>query len=129
MAKSGAIWGDIWIDVNFAPFPEEGWNDMAVAFMAELLEATYSLQRSKNENRRVHFFDGPFWVDLNMESAGKVSVTTGGGHQNLSSTIEPDQMVLDLKTSAKKIVGVCNQHGWADQGDVRRLASLCELAG
>ncbi|MEU8682148.1 hypothetical protein [Streptomyces sp. NPDC048611] len=125
MAKSGAVWGDVWVDIDFAPFPEEGWNDMAIAFMAELLEVACSFQQSSDTQRRVRFFDGPFWLELSLDCAGNVGITAGGRSEYLSSSIELDRMVLDLKSSAKELVEACNQRGWADQGDVRRLAFLC----
>ncbi|MDX2290901.1 MULTISPECIES: hypothetical protein [Streptomyces] len=124
LARSGSVWGNIWVEISGLAFPEPHWNDMPVAFLAELLDAVAHVRSGDGDRRRVRFFDGPFWLDLvGRENGGTLEVTV-----NASGTSGARVVAVDAQEAARSLAAVrdelvraCLQRGWGDQMDVRRL--------
>ncbi|MCP9206559.1 hypothetical protein [Streptomyces cucumeris] len=121
LARSGSIWGNVWIDVAGCPFPESNWNDMPVAFLAELLDAFAFVRHAEGGRRRVRFFDGPFWIDLVGQGGGAVSVSLNAHGAGKQATVSARDMARSLGAVRMDLVRVCLEHGWGEQMDVRRL--------
>lgn len=61
-ASSGAIWGNVWHEMDGMHFPHGGWNDMIVPYVTALAEGVCeALSGGKAE---VDFFDGPLGVEM-----------------------------------------------------------------
>ncbi|MER7754511.1 hypothetical protein [Kitasatospora sp. NPDC097643] len=115
-AGAGAIWGGVWVETEGEAFPERGWHDLPVAFVAELLDAFAEVGAGPGRRRRVRFFDGPFWVDLAGVDGGGVAVTAG------SRTAEAAAPALT--GAADALLLACQGRGWGEHSDVRRLRAI-----
>ncbi|MCB5170353.1 hypothetical protein LG634_36870 [Streptomyces bambusae] len=118
LARSGAIWGDVWVDVGGVAVPEAGWNDMPVVFLAELLDAVAEVSRGEGRRRRVRFFDGPFWIDLTGTGDGRVTVSA---HGHVAVTVDARDLGQSLAAACAELLHACRARGWEDHPDVRRL--------
>ncbi|MFD7787116.1 hypothetical protein ACFV4Q_29090 [Streptomyces nojiriensis] len=121
VAKSGAIWGNIWLTISGVPFPEENWNDMPAAFLVELFDAFSYARQAEGRRRRVRFFDGPFWIDLIGRSDGTVSVSANAHDTPKEATVSAHEMAQLLTRVRAELLRACIERGWKDQMDVRRL--------
>ncbi|WP_143041451.1 hypothetical protein [Streptomyces indicus] len=121
LAKSGAIWGNVWVDFSGYPFPEEGWNDMPAAFLVELFDAVSSAGRSKDLRRRVRFFDGPFWIDLTSRNGGLITIAANAHGSNHEVTVSGSDVLRSVTAVCRELVRGCQERGWGEQMDVRRL--------
>jgi hypothetical protein len=123
LARSGAIWGNIWVESCGDSFPEARWNDLPVAFLVELIESIAALGSSIGVRRRVRFFDGPFWIDMEHGEQELISISVNRGGVAVEVGIEG--LAHSVRGVAREILGVCRKRGWAELDDVRRLESLC----
>lgn len=121
LARSGAIWGNIWVDFAGYSFPEEGWNDMPVAFLVELFDAVSSAGRGKGVRQRVRFFDGPFWLDLTGQDGELITIAANAHGSDHASTVSVSDVSRSLAAVCGELVRVCLERGWGEQMDVRRL--------
>ncbi|MFK4148206.1 hypothetical protein [Streptomyces sp. NPDC004065] len=121
LARSGSIWGDVWIEISGYPFPEANWNDMPVAFLLELLDAVSFVRHAKGRRRTVRFFDGPFWIDLVGRGDDAVSVSANAHGTGVGATISAQDMTRSLRAVRTRLIRACLARGWGEQMDVRRL--------
>ncbi|WP_433510208.1 hypothetical protein ACQP2T_40905 [Nonomuraea sp. CA-143628] len=121
LARSGAIWGNVWIDISGCSFPESNWNDMPVAFLVELLDAVAYVSAAEGRRRRVRFFDGPFWIDLVGQGVGVISISVNAHGAGRSATASAHGVTQSLSAVRDDLVRVCLERGWGEQADVRRL--------
>lgn len=121
LARSGSIWGNVWINIAGYPFPESNWNDMPVAFLVELLDAVAFVRHAEGRRRRVRFFDGPFWIDLVGRGDGAVSVSANAHGADKEATVSAHDMAQSLAAIRIELVRACLERGWGEQMDVRRL--------
>ncbi|WP_146075692.1 hypothetical protein [Streptomyces sp. Ru62] len=121
LARSGSIWGDVWIEISGSPFPEANWNDMPVAFLAELIDALAFARQAAGRSTRVRFFDGPFWIDLVGRGDDSVSVSANSHGAGEEATVSAQDMARSLAAVREKLVRACLERGWGEQMDVRRL--------
>jgi hypothetical protein len=121
LARSGSIWGNVWINISGYPFPESNWNDMPVAFLVELLDAVAFVRHAEGRRRRVRFFDGPFWIDLVGRGDGAVSVSANAHGADKEATVSAHDMAKSLAAIRIELVRACLERGWGEQMDVRRL--------
>jgi hypothetical protein len=124
LARSGAIWGDIWIEIDGDPFPEANWNDMPVAFLAELFDAVDYVRSAVGRSRRVRFFDGPFWINLAGRSGSKITISVNSYSVNPEIAIMADELNHSMTLVSSALMEACQNLGWGDQADVRRLRML-----
>ncbi|MFI6156714.1 hypothetical protein ACIBCA_29000 [Kitasatospora sp. NPDC051170] len=120
LARSGSIWGDVWINIDGFDFPESNWNDMPLAFLVELLDAIADVRRREGD-RRVRFFDGPFWVDLSGQGDGTVSISTNAPGGDKQVTVSARDISRSLEAIRVNVVRACLGRGWGEHLDVRRL--------
>ena len=121
LARSGSIWGGVWIGISGCHFPESNWNDMPVAFLVELIDAVDFVRQAEGRCRRVRFFDGPFWIDLVGLGDGAVNVSANGHCAGKKATVSAHDMARSLAEVRIELVRACLERGWGDQMDVRRL--------
>ncbi|MFI8235440.1 hypothetical protein ACIGDI_42330 [Streptomyces sp. NPDC085900] len=121
LARSGSIWGNVWIDISGCPFPESNWNDMPVAFIVELIDAVSFVRQAEGRRRRVRFFDGPFWIDLVGRGDGAVNVSANAHGADKKVTVSVHDMARSLTAVRTELVRACLERGWGEQMDVRRL--------
>lgn len=121
LARSGSIWGDVWIGISGFHFPESNWNDMPVAFLVELIGAVSFVHQAEGRRRRVRFFDGPFWIDLAGLGDGAVNVSANAHGADKKATVSAHDMARSLTAVRIELVRACLERGWGDQMDVRRL--------
>lgn len=127
MSRSGAIWGDVWIEAESDPFPEFGWNDMLVAFASDVAEALVSLKQGV-QCGRIRFYDGPFWITVSSSAPGTVVVTRGEGEEEKGEAAFPaDMVVRSVRSAASDLIDACRAREWQESPDVVRLARVLEL--
>jgi hypothetical protein len=122
-AGSGAIWGGVWWTVGADEFPELKWNDLAVAVAVAVLAAVRDVNDGA-DHRRVRFFDGPFWIEFARDKAGSYSVTTSAGSHFECNELDFDGVVRQVADACGELFGECEQRGWIEQEDVRRLGMM-----
>ncbi len=123
-AGSGVIWGGVWVELAGVPFPERNWNDLPVAFVAELIEAAGDARAKPGRRRRVSFFDGPFWLNLTALEDGSVSVTANAHGSGRTVVLAADEFVRSLTPACDALLRSCRERGWDDHPDVQRLRGL-----
>jgi hypothetical protein len=123
-AESGVIWGGVWLELNGEAFPEAHWNDLAVAVMVEVVIALRELERAVGQ-RRIRFFDGPFWIEVEHTTTGHVAISTSAGLQAECELLEFAHVVRQAEEAACELVVACKALGFSNQDDVRRLEALC----
>ncbi|MFB8381381.1 hypothetical protein [Streptomyces rubiginosohelvolus] len=121
LAKSGTIWGNIWVEISGRSFPESNWNDIPVAFLSELLDAVEFVRDTKGKRRRVRFFDGPYWIDLVGLSDATLSISANGHGAGQEVTVSVHDVAQSLATVRTELLHACLKRGWGDHMDVRRL--------
>jgi hypothetical protein len=130
-AKSGAVWGGVWIELDGSPFPQRHWNDMVVPFVWALLEESLALAGSgARRTTEVHFFDGPLSIELALQRADelRISAKSGGSVTGPTAVVGAAQFVRVVTARSAQIVAACRTHGWGDDADVRRLEALLKRA-
>ncbi|WP_128559257.1 hypothetical protein [Streptomyces triticagri] len=120
-ARSGAIWGDIWVRISGYAFPESHWNDMAVALLVELLDAVDSLAQDAERRIRVRFFDGPFHIDLAGLGGGVLHASASIDGTERQGTVDLGELRQSLKRLGAELAATCVERGWGEEMDVRRL--------
>jgi hypothetical protein len=128
VSASEAVWGGVWLEIEGHAFPEPKWNDLVLAFVTELLEGLRGAARRQHDKRRVRFFDGPYWVDLQRDATGVVTIGTTDGHSASCDSTEMARLVAEVEDTARRLVELCRQRGWSDLHDVRRLQLLTETS-
>ncbi|MCX4883527.1 hypothetical protein [Streptomyces sp. NBC_00847] len=118
MARSGAIWGGVWIEAGGEAFPHADWNDMPVAFIAELGIALTGLGRSDSSSRKVRFYDGPFWMMVDGSIAGQLVLTLGEPREKKVMTFPAVQVVESFISTASELLDACHARGWASNRDI-----------
>ncbi|MER5549755.1 hypothetical protein ABT072_47035 [Streptomyces sp. NPDC002589] len=128
MARSGVIWGGVWIEVDGNPFPEVRWNDMLVAFTSDLVEVIASIVPGAAHSGRIRFYDGPFWIMVDRSAPGKLVVRQGeGAGEKGQAHLPADAVVQGVRLAASALLDACRMRQWADNLDVVRLARALEL--
>src|ERR1044072_8748135 len=124
MARSGAIWGSVWVEVDGDPFPETEWNDMPVAFIGELFDAVEYVRSLAGRSRRVRFFDGPFWVDVVSRPDNEIAISVNSRGASPEVVVAADGLIRSMMIVTRAFMEACRDRGWGDHGDVRRLRML-----
>ena len=128
-ARSGAIWGSIWVDMHGRPFPEAHWNDLPVAFLAELSSAVAQAGNSDGHARRVRFFDGPFWIDLTGQKGDEIKLSVNSGRDIPDVVISAAELTRILTRVGRALSEACQARGWGDHADVQRLRVIDDRRG
>lgn len=129
-SRSGTIWGGVWIEAADESFPEFRWNDMPVAFTCELTSALAAAKRREHFSKRVHFFDGPFWLLLDSSSSGELVVSLRGpGSEKVLNPLPVAETVENVLPMTLGLLDACRARGWGENPDVVRLAGIVESLG
>jgi hypothetical protein len=123
MARSGAIWGAVWMEINGEAFPAPDWNDMVVAVMVELLGSVREVSHG-SMRRVVRFFDGPFCIEFARRNSSDVAISAGENAAVKCDLGEFRALVRHIEDAASELVAACKAKGWSGQSDVRRLEAL-----
>lgn len=124
ISGSGTIWGGVWIEAGAEAFPQSGWNDMAVAFAAELGTALIGVRESGPSSKSVRFYDGPFRVTVEGSMAGQLVLTLEGSGKNMAMTLPAVQVVNSFISTTSGLLRACQVRGWGGNPDVIRLAGV-----
>ena len=118
MARSGVIWGAIWIEAGAKAFPGGAWDDVPAAVLTAAIKATRSL-RHPDMPTYFPFFDGPFDVRLDLVDAEMMSVRgRRNGQVCFQQNVLTRLWVGELRDCARAFVGRCAENGWGDSTDV-----------
>ncbi|KUN98912.1 hypothetical protein [Streptomyces caeruleatus] len=123
-ARSGAIWGGVWVELSGVAFPESGWNDMPVAFVVEFLDAVQDVRAASGRRRTVRFFDGPYWVDLTNRDGESIELSVNAAVPGGTAVASAEELLRSLNAVGDALLEACRAHGWGDQPDFRRLQAL-----
>ncbi|WP_406374561.1 hypothetical protein OG788_30825 [Streptomyces sp. NBC_00647] len=120
-ASSGAIWGNVWHEMDGMHFPHGGWNDMIVPYVTALAEGVCeALSGGKAE---VDFFDGPLGVE--MLPVGPririVAIVPEGSPGLAPCCTGRADLAADVLKQGELLLDACEQRGWSLDNDVRRL--------
>jgi hypothetical protein len=120
-AKSGAIWGNVWLDCSATAFPEVGWSDLAVSSLTDLGLAVTSL-RLKGGGTEFRFFDGPFSVNFSVVDDDEILVVLKESERRIGyGQVNRRQFVATLLECGKAVLAECVARNWSDSSEVREL--------
>jgi|SRR5580704_4319058 hypothetical protein len=124
-SKSGAIWGTVYFQIGDNQFfPQKGWTDLVAAFVAAWLEGLLRVTGGIGEKARVHFFDGPFAVDIFLPQKGFVNLSFVHREKSeLSEVVEVKHLLAHADFVARELLSKCKHQGWNDK-DTEALAAL-----
>ncbi|GGU15712.1 hypothetical protein GCM10010289_41910 [Streptomyces violascens] len=123
ISAAATVWGGVWVNLDGCGFPEADWNDLPVALACEFLRVSDRIRRAEFKSHRVHFFDGPFWVEFERVGEGKVEVSVGGGSPR-NVVLPSGDVVAAIRSYSAAILTSCLRRGWGDTADVRDLKAL-----
>ena len=113
VAKSGAIWGNIYVRVGGVFFPEQGWFDLIEGGLNGWLEAVIKKSRG-SAVAEVCFFDGPFSVRFESTSSPHLwQVVLCDDHsprREKRATVSQREVVKSVTTCAKRLIARCRSH-------------------
>jgi len=117
-AASGAIWGNVWLELDGQPFPHWRWNDMVVPYLTALAQGV----RDASDGRQVQvmFFDGPYWIKIGQKGNDLELEPGGGGADAPPCVIDRASVSSAVREAGRLVLAACESKGWADD-DVRRL--------
>jgi hypothetical protein len=126
-SNSGAILGDLWLEVGDAAFPAENWSDFIVVILTWWLEALDGLRRP-GAKEDLRFMDGPYRALARVRSGHRVRVDCL--EERLTATrvactgeidrTELERQVVDV---ARSVARFCRRKRWASR-DLELLESL-----
>jgi hypothetical protein len=119
-----SIWGDVWVVIDGEPFPDNCWNDLAVAFFVEYVKAIREISLAVVESAKVWFFDGPYVLRLQRTSPGQIEVRGEGRSRSASAVVDPSAVWTEAEAVGWAIVDACRKKGWDENKDVLRLVNL-----
>ncbi|MEU9247717.1 hypothetical protein [Streptomyces sp. NPDC048385] len=123
MARSGTIWGGVWMELHGEAFPEADWNDMAVALTADLVDALAVSVKGGVRSCRIRFYDAPFWVGLDPTGAGGVLVRRGESDKGKRQMqLSAEAVAQGVRLTASALLDACRARRWGDNSEVVRLA-------
>lgn len=128
----GPATGDIWIALGGCGFPRRGWNDLVVVILAAWGGAMARLIGGSSSRERIHFMEGPYFVDVAWASEGHLRLKgTGPGEQsNASIDVEVSRFVECLLSCSDAILEACRTGlCWSSDADEleKQLATLRQL--
>ncbi|WP_145926790.1 hypothetical protein [Amycolatopsis orientalis] len=121
--KSKTIWGSIWVELGGRSFPEVQWSDMSVAFLVDLLLVANEVDEGSVNLYRVRFFDGPYWVTIGGARENAIEVHANDPDEQGAATITKSEFVATVRRAATSLLEACQERGWSEYSDVRRLAA------
>ncbi|MFB7999796.1 hypothetical protein ACFC4G_44305 [Streptomyces sp. NPDC056002] len=120
LAKSGSIWGDVWISFPEEEFPHENWNDMVIPYLAALAECLRAVMVS-GISRQVSFYDGPYSIHVAPGRGAAILLKPEGGLVVKGVEVPSAVLVAQLVECGDRLIAACNKRGWSANRDVRQL--------
>ncbi|MGW2785972.1 hypothetical protein ACWC3X_32775 [Streptomyces populi] len=122
-AKSGAIWGNVWHELEGQYFPHRRWNDMIVPYVTALAHGVFEAVQGRKAH--VEFFDGPYSIEM-LPVAPRIQIVLKGDPGFTSSELEKGDLASDVAKAGKRLLDACQQRGWGLDDDVRQLKLILE---
>ncbi|HEY1903680.1 MAG TPA: UDP-N-acetylglucosamine 2-epimerase [Terracidiphilus sp.] len=128
-SQKGTIFGLITFVVAEKTFPSPGWTDLVVALMGVWIEAVGMVLTGQRNHAQVHFYDGPYSIDLS---------STGDGSADLEliwNDASSDRLIAALRVrlrelmkqsmaAGERVAEICQQRNWTDPDTRKLLATL-----
>lgn len=112
-ARSGAVWGPVWLSWGERSFPGTGWDDIALDIVVGIATCVFGASAGTVE---VRFPDGPFRVMVGPATDGGLRLVM----QNYVDGGEQFELLADMeifrasvKTCMRLILDKCESEGWS----------------
>jgi len=130
-AKSGAVWGDIWLQEGDAFFfPEFRWNDLIVNVLSAFCIALRDLE-SGIELAKVSFLDGPYSTTIcgsNIKGSVLMNVDGPGfdvSNREVNYAVMRDSIIV----CSGDVYNQCLRRGWGARREVMELGQVLRALG
>jgi UDP-N-acetylglucosamine 2-epimerase (non-hydrolysing)/GDP/UDP-N,N'-diacetylbacillosamine 2-epimerase (hydrolysing) len=131
-SQKGTIFGLITFVLAEKTFPSPGWTDLVVAFMGVWLEGIVLVLSGQRNHVRVHFYDGPYSIDLSSTGDGSADL------EFIRNDASGDQLVAALRVrlrelmkqsmdAGERVAEICQQRDWTNP-DTRMLSATLRSA-
>ncbi|HTE55958.1 MAG TPA: hypothetical protein VK698_34130 [Kofleriaceae bacterium] len=124
--RAGPATGSIWVSLGELSFPMEGWNDFVVVILAAWVGAMVRLLRGSTTRERVHFMEGPYFVDVLHPAEGPLRLRATGPPMRAERAcvdVEASPLVESLLSGSDAVLGACRAAAcWTS--DAEELESL-----
>lgn len=123
--RAGPATGSVWINLGEVEFPMKGWNDFVVVILAAWASAMVRLLCGSTTRERVHFMEGPYFVDLLFPAEGPLQLLAigPGRAEKAYVDVEAVPFVESLLSGSEAILATCRTIGhWSP--DAEELADL-----
>lgn len=121
-ARSGAIWGAVWIEAGTEAFPGQSWGDMPAAVLLAAVKATRSL-RHPYMPTYFPFFDGPYDVRMTLSDDGMIALQgRRKGTVHFRGSVLSRLWAAELRDCARAFLDQCDENGWRDYSDISELS-------
>ena len=108
----------------------KSWNDFVVVILAAWVGALVRLLRGSTTRERVHFMEGPYFVDVHWAAEGplRLHALGPGRAKNAAVEVEAVSFVESLLTGSKVVLVACRTGGcWTSDAD--ELEELLPVLG
>ncbi len=124
-AKSGAIWGTVYFQIGDSQFfPQRGWTDLLVGFVAAWLQGLLRVTRGIVEKERVEFYDGPFAIEISIAQEGHLNLNFVHQEKSeLSKLVDARHMLAQSDSVGKELLAKCEHKGWNNK-DIETLSAI-----
>ena len=124
-AKSGAVWGRIYFEIDDGQFfPNNEWTDLLVAFSCGWLDCLLQIAQGKTLKATVPFYDGPFAVDAAVNSPGVVQLSFVARETvKYAAKSAIETLLKDAVSAAGQVLTNCRDKGWTNK-DTEALETL-----
>lgn len=122
-SPSGAILGNVYVELDSRPFPDVGWSDFVVVILCWWIDRLAALTRGQ-KTAVLSFMDGPFEVrasDYDGTTAEIELVRRGTRSTTLAvARINTLTLLSSIELVAADVIAVCDPHSW-DSDALERL--------
>jgi hypothetical protein len=121
----GTVVGKIWVEIDGASFPGEGWFDFVPVILVWWLEALREFSSHGQANLR--FMDGPYLMRAVNQGQGRsrldlIRERRSGEDRRASYVVDMNSFLEAVNEAARRVVIECETRGWAfrDLDSLRR---------
>ncbi len=135
-SANGSITGSIWLQMDDAAFPEQGWNDFVVVILGWWTNEAAALIAGTKTRGELMFMDGPLSVAISAEGERwKLECNRrqrSGRTLEHRATVEVSDVAAALIRAADAVLQRCEKERWKSS-DIEELqrgrAALAHAAG